>query len=118
MAKQEQVTVLYTDDLTGQTLGANAVKTVHFSLDGVGYEIDLSSENAQKLRDEISTWIGHARKSAGRRPPRAGTAPRGRAATDREQSTAMREWARENGFQVSDRGRIPGAVVKAYRNAT
>lgn len=118
MAKQQKVTVVVTDDLTGDQLDEASVQTVQFALDGTSYEIDLSAENAQKLRDDVATWIGHARKTTSRRGPRAaGAAPRGRAAADREQSGAIREWARNNGHTVSDRGRIPAALVEAYHQS-
>jgi len=117
MAKQEQITVVYTDDLTDELLGAEAVQTVHFALDGAGYEIDLSTDNAQRLRDDLSTWIGHARKSGARKATRSSTTARGRGSIDREHSMAMREWARKNGHNVSERGRIPSAVIEAYNQA-
>jgi hypothetical protein len=115
MARQQKVTVVFSDDLTGDPLDEGSVHTVQFSLDGTSYEIDLSAENAQKLRDDVATWIGHARKTTVRRGTRAATgAPKGRAAADREQSGAIREWARSNGHAVSERGRIPAAVVEAF----
>lgn len=115
MAKQQKVTVVFTDDLTGDQLDEATAQTVQFALDGVGYEIDLSEANAKKLRDDVATWIGHARKTTPRRGTRAATSgPKGRATADREQSSAIREWARNNGHTVSERGRIPVAVVDAY----
>lgn len=104
MARKTVVT--YIDDLDGSA----ADGTVNFGLDNVEYEIDLSDANASALRDALSLYI-----SAGRR---VGGASRGRgratARTDREQLDAMRRWARENGFEVSDRGRISKAVREAY----
>lgn len=62
MAKK--VTVTLVDDVDGE---APADETVEFGVDGVTYEIDLSSKNAEKLRNQLSTWVEHARRVSGRR---------------------------------------------------
>src|SRR5690606_16635533 len=92
--------------------GGTADETVSFSLDGVAYEIDLTSENAAKLRDAFSQWVGHARRVGGRRTTgrRAGS----RAGGGSGESAAIREWARANGYTVNDRGRIPAHIKAAY----
>jgi len=114
MAKK--VTVTLVDDFDGE--GA-ADETVEFSLDGVSYEIDLSAKNAQKLRDELKQWIDAGRRVGGRRRGRPGIPGRnGRASIDREQSAAIREWARRNGHKVSTRGRIPADIIDAFHAAT
>ncbi len=92
--------------------GSKAAETVTFSLDGVGYEIDLNSENAQKLRDELGTWISTARRVSGRRTSRSASS-----SSSSEETARIRAWARENGYQVSDRGRISGEIRKAYQAA-
>ncbi len=114
----QKVTVTLVDDLDGGT----AEETVEFGVDGVAYEIDLSSDNAVHLRDALAGYVAHARKAgSGQRrrgggggPPRRGGGGSGRAAVDREQNQAIREWARKNGMNVSDRGRIPAEVLEAY----
>jgi Lsr2 len=108
----QKVTVTLVDDLDGGT----AEETVEFGIDGVSYEIDLSAGNAGKLRDSLADYVSNARKAGGRRKAtgparRAGS---GRASVDREQNAAIREWARKNGYNVSDRGRIPAEVLDAY----
>ncbi|MGI8666908.1 MAG: histone-like nucleoid-structuring protein Lsr2 [Jatrophihabitans sp.] len=111
----QKIQVLLVDDLDGGT----ATETVSFGLDGSGYEIDLSSDNANKLREVLAPFVGHARR-ASRGSTRPGTASRpGRsgARIDREQTQAIREWARKNGHKVSERGRIPGSIVEAYNSA-
>jgi hypothetical protein len=111
MARKVQVTLV--DDLDQST----AAETVSFGLDGTSYEIDLSKSNAKKLRDSLSVYVGSARRvsrsgrSGGQRASRRG----GR--TDREQTQAIREWARKNGYAVSDRGRVPASVLEAYHSA-
>lgn len=114
MAKK--VTVTLVDDFDGE--GA-ADETVEFAIDGVTYEIDLSSKNANKLRNDLKPWVEASRRVGGRRRGRAAAATgRGRAAIDREQSAAIREWARRNGHNVSTRGRIPADVIDAFHAAT
>jgi hypothetical protein len=106
----QKVLVSLVDDMDG----SEADETVEFGLDGISYQIDLSSKNADGLRETLAQYVDHARRSGGRkRGPRvAGTGKS--AAVDREQNQAIRAWARKNGFAVSDRGRIPTEVVEAY----
>ena len=96
---------------------SEADETVTFGLDGATYEIDLNAEHAGELRDALAIYIAHSR--------RAGNV-RGRVATRRAASSGggnrlktadVRTWARENGYEVSDRGRIPAAVIEAYNSA-
>lgn len=91
--------------------GSKAEETVSFSLDGVAYEIDLSDENAEKLREEIGEWVSRARRVAGRRIRGTGGATASASSND---SSKIRAWARENGREVSDRGRIPEELRQAY----
>ncbi|MCV7330653.1 histone-like nucleoid-structuring protein Lsr2 [Mycobacterium cookii] len=112
MAKK--VTVTLVDDFDGE--GA-ADETVEFGLDGVTYEIDLSGKNATKLRNDLKQWVEAGRRVGGRRRGRTSTG-RGRGAIDREQSAAIRDWARRNGHNVSTRGRIPADVIDAFHAAT
>ena len=115
MAKR--VHVVLEDDLDAST----AEETVFFALDGQSYEIDLSSEHARELRDSLSQYVGHARKNGanGGPRPRQARAVNGRtsAKVDREQIKAIRDWARRDGREVSDRGRIAAPIVEAYNNA-
>jgi hypothetical protein len=104
----QKVQVLLVDDLDG----SEATETVTFGLDGVSYEIDLSSGNAGQLRTELAHYVEHARKVSaanaqrGRRRPRTGAG--------REQSARIREWAKANGYKVNERGRIPANIVAEY----
>ncbi len=111
MAKQ--VTVTMVDDLDGTS---KADETVEFSLDGVTYQIDLSTKNAGKLREVLEPWTESARK-LGRLKSKSKTGGAGkdfRSPADRDQSLAIREWARKNGHKVSARGRISADIVTAY----
>lgn len=109
------ITVL-TDDLDG----GKADRTVEFGLDGVTYTIDLSDENAGVLRKTLDPYIGAGRRIGrsltetarpGRREGRATTS-----GMDRDQNRAVREWASNNGYEISERGRIPVSVLEAYKN--
>lgn len=107
MARKTYVELI--DDISGD----KAEETVSFALDGVAYEIDLSAENAEKLREELGAWVGKARRVGGRR--QRGTASASRASSN--DSARIREWAREAGYEVPDRGRISGTIRKAYEEA-
>ncbi|VXB96114.1 Nucleoid-associated protein Lsr2 [Microbacterium sp. 8M] len=103
------------DDIDGSILEVGEGETVHFSLDGSAYEIDLTSAHAAELREALAPYI-----SAGRRTQRAGNA-RPAAASKRPnrnpETAAIRAWAGENGYKLSERGRIPADVIEAYRAA-
>jgi hypothetical protein len=111
----QKVLVQLVDDLDGST----AEQTVEFALDGVQYQIDLSDKNAGALREALEPFVSAARRAGGRKRSAAarGTAARGSAASDRERNQAIREWARKQGMNVSERGRIPAEVVEAYDKA-
>lgn len=105
----QRVQVLLVDDLDG----GEAAETVSFALDGVSYEIDLSEANAAKLRDSFSRWTASARRSGGRKV----TGRRAAGGGSRRDLNTIREWGRQNGFQVSDRGRVSGELQAAYDRA-
>jgi hypothetical protein len=118
MAQQVKVQLL--DDLDG----SEADETVEFALDGVSYTIDLSSDHAGDLRDGLAQYVeaakrtGGRKKRTGKRDIKATEAPaRGQAAANREQTQAIREWARSTGYEVSARGRIPSHIAEAYEKA-
>jgi hypothetical protein len=111
----QKVQVLLVDDIDG---GA-ADETVTFALDGVSYEIDLTTEHASELRDALGTWVGHARKVGGRSGGRSGGSSSGGGSRPRRSSDAgaVRAWAKENGHEVSERGRISAEIREAYEAA-
>jgi hypothetical protein len=108
----QRVQVILVDDLNG----GEATETVEFALDGVTYEVDLSDTNAAKLRDDLAQWIAVARRSGGRRQTRRASQGGGSGAS-RDELARMREWGRENGFKVSDRGRVSKELQEAYAAA-
>ncbi|WP_091226274.1 Lsr2 family protein [Microbacterium sp. 3J1] len=106
------------DDIDGSVLEVGEGETVHFSLNGTSYEIDLNSAHAEELRAALEPYI-----SAGRRAGSAGAAGAGRSSSSRKRPArnpevaAIRAWANDNGYTLSERGRIPAPVVEAYNAA-
>ncbi|HEY0637605.1 MAG TPA: Lsr2 family protein [Pseudonocardiaceae bacterium] len=111
----QQVIVRMVDDLDGTS--SDTVETVEFGLDGRTYEIDLHEGNSSELRQLLSRYATKARRVGGR--ARRGSAPAStsRGGRSRAETEAIREWARANGHEVADRGRIPGRVIDAYSAA-
>jgi 5'-3' exonuclease len=105
-------------ELTDDLDGGQADETLYFAVDGINYEIDLSSNNADKFRSAVDPFVEAARKANTSAERSTRTRGRGRQRSDRAELATIREWARHNGHQVSDRGRIPGTVVAAYQAAT
>ncbi|MFD7681326.1 Lsr2 family protein [Streptomyces sp. NPDC060187] len=107
---QKTVTI-YTDDLTGAE--SKEVRTHTFALDGVNYEIDLISDNYDKLFEALAPFIEKGRKT-GRTSTAAKTRKR---QADGPSSEQIRAWAREHNYEVNERGRVPAAIHEAYRKA-
>ena len=91
--------------------GGEAAETVGFGLDGVSYEIDLSEQNAQALRDAVQHHVERARRTGGRKP---GETKDRRPAVDRDKAKAIRTWAQTQGHSITDRGRLSNAIIDAY----
>jgi Lsr2 len=123
---QRQVTV-FTDDISGEELEDG--ETITFALDGVEYEIDLSGEHAEQLRDALDPYVRNGRRIGGRSARSSRSSGSGsRRSSDSGSSSressggghdtrAIREWAQAHGHKVSERGRIPASVVEAYQAA-
>lgn len=113
----KQVIQRLIDDLD-PTRETDAQETVRFSLDGVDYEIDLSEENASALREALGRYVLAAtkvgRSRANTTKSANGHKPSGTSAADRQRNAAIRQWATEQGMEVTSRGRIPGDIVRAY----
>ncbi len=110
----QKVNVVLVDDIDE----SEASETVSFALDGTQYEIDLNSSHAEQLRDAMASWVGHARRAGRTTAPRkAGRSRPAAAGSDREHTQQVREWARQNGHEVSDRGRLSAKVIEAYEAA-
>ena len=105
MAQRFHVTL--EDDLDG----SKGDETIRFGLDGSEYEIDLSTKNAKALREALGPYVAVARKTRGNRRRTAATR------SSREESRAIREWAVQNGYELSSRGRVPVSIREAYQAA-
>ncbi len=103
----QKVHIVLVDDIDQ----SEAEETVNFGLDGKNYAIDLNAEHAGKLREALAPYIAHARPAGGRGRRSAGKAAGGPAPAE------IRAWARENGFDVPDRGRVSAEVREAYAAA-
>jgi hypothetical protein len=118
MAQRVQV-LLVCDLHEGEVEGT---ETIAFALDGASYEIDVCEEHAAEMRDAFAPYVGAARRAgraasgAGQRRARAGSG-RPAGSGDKQRVADIREWARSNGHQVSERGRIAASVLQAYEAA-
>ncbi|MBK8461982.1 MAG: Lsr2 family protein [Nigerium sp.] len=110
----QRVRIELTDDLDKD--GTLATQTVTFALDGVTYEIDLSDDNSQKLRDDLAQWVAAARRSGGRKSTRS-SGTRRRTDSGPGSANDIRSWARAHGMEVSDRGRVREEIRQAYEAA-
>jgi hypothetical protein len=99
--------------LTDDIDGSDADEAVTFAFKGTEYQIDLSKKNLDKMVKALEPYTSAARRTGGRSGS-GGTTARG---ADRTQLAKIRQWARANGHQVSDRGRISAAVQEAYHKA-
>jgi Lsr2 len=108
----QKIQTLFIDDIDG----SEAEGTVRFALDGADYEIDLNSRHADELRKALAKYVEAARRSSGaaRRPARSGR----RASASGVNTTEVREWAKAQGIEVKDRGRVPAELVVRFKAAT
>lgn len=100
-------TEIRTDDLDGSTID---VREVRLALDGREYALDLSAANRDALREALDVYLlaAHSPKPKADRPKVDRSDPK---------SARVRTWARDNGWAVGDRGRIPAGVIAAYEIA-
>ncbi|OCG72800.1 histone-like nucleoid-structuring protein Lsr2 [Microbacterium sediminis] len=102
------------DDLDGTVLEPGEGETVLFALDGKSYEIDLTAENAATLREALEPYISAGRRAGG---SATSAAPKTRRRGGQTDYGPVREWAKANGYTVSERGRVPANVLEAYEAA-
>ena len=105
----QRVRTLHVDDLDG----SDAEGTVRFSLDGAHYEIELNAAHATELRDALAPYV-----EAGRKIPRRAGRNRRKAAAKGINSNEVRDWAKTNGVEIKNRGRVPAKVVTKFLTAT
>ncbi len=107
----QKVNIVLVDDIDG----SDATETISFGLDGTTYEIDLNDKNAKALRDSLAGYVGHSRKvgAASRRGRKSAASAAASGTSARE----IRDWARSNGYDVPDRGRVSADVRAAFEAA-
>lgn len=105
-----QINIELVDDLDGTVLGEEG-QTINFAVNGVEYTIDLAPKNADAFFAALEPYIASAQKVTSTRRT-------SKSKTDKaNDSRAVREWARENGYEISDRGRIPSHIFQAFTDA-
>jgi hypothetical protein len=109
----QKIQTVFVDDLDG----SEAEGTVRFGLDGSEYEIDLNADHAQALREALAPYVGAARRAGGGAARRPARTPRRAPATGLN-TTEVREWAKSQGIDVKDRGRVPAELVVKFKAAT
>lgn len=105
----QKIVTIYMDDLSG--VESEEVQTHTFSLDGVGYEIDLDADNYDRLFEALAPFIEKGRKTGRAKVAGRSRRPQG----DGPSADEIRSWARENDYQVNDRGRVPASIREAYQ---
>ena len=108
----QKVQTIFIDDLDG----SQADGTVRFGLDGTDYEIDVNAEHGQQLRDALARYINAGRRTGRtvRRAARNGRTPQSAGLN----TTEVREWAKAQGIDVKDRGRVPAELIVKFQAAT
>jgi hypothetical protein len=111
----QRIQTLFIDDIDG----SEAEGTVGFGLDGAEYEIDLSTGHVQELRAALARYVGAARRAPGaRRSARSGRRAGTSTSTSGLDSTEVRDWAKSQGIDVKDRGRIPAELIVKFKAAS
>jgi Lsr2 len=110
---EEQVAQRTIIQLTDDLDGAVADRTVNFGYEGVTYELDLSTRNADKFAKTLEPYIAAGRRVGGRKSSGRSAATK----ANQEEMRAIRQWAKDSGYNVSDRGRISAEVQAAYHAA-
>jgi len=111
-----KVVVELVDDIDGTVFGENG-ESISYAVDGVEYVIDLKNEHAKELRETFEYYIAHSTRVGGRKHradrhvnPVVAKRPRG-------ETKKIRDWAIEQGYELSSRGRIPAEIAQAFHDA-
>ncbi|MCL3838750.1 histone-like nucleoid-structuring protein Lsr2 [Aeromicrobium duanguangcaii] len=108
----QRVVTILTSDISGEEIPAGEGETVYFALDGTSYEIDLTAKEADELRDSLKNYIALGRRTSPSR--RVASSPRSGSGRTPEELAHVRAWAKENGHEVSERGRIKKEILDAF----
>lgn len=109
----QKVSIILTSDMSG----AEADETVSFALDGTSYELDLTAKESDKFKGLFQDYIAVARKVSSGRGGKKSAASSSGSGRSKEELAAIREWAKNNGHEVSERGRIKQDIIDAYEAA-
>ncbi|MFD8117113.1 histone-like nucleoid-structuring protein Lsr2 [Streptomyces microflavus] len=107
----QKIVTIYIDDITGQEDEEAVTHT--FALNGKTYEIDLGPKNFEKLEKALAPYVAAGRREGGSPRRKARAASSG----SQQDTKAIRVWARKNGHEVNDRGRVPAHIIEAYNKA-
>ncbi|GAA3544021.1 nucleoid-associated protein Lsr2 [Aeromicrobium flavum] len=113
----QRVVTILTSDISGKEIEDGQGETVNFALDGTSYEIDLTKKEAEELRGALKNYIALGRRSSPSSRPSAGRRGNGSGSGSGrtpEELAHVRAWAKENGHEVSERGRIKREVLDAF----
>jgi hypothetical protein len=119
----KRVTTQLVDDIDGSVIDDESGETIEFAVGGVEYVIDLKAKNATEFHRKLDYYIEHSTRVGGRKrkPSPAGAATPAKTGTsatrDPAQTRAIRQWAFDEGYEISDRGRIPADIEEAYNAA-
>ncbi|WP_064076179.1 histone-like nucleoid-structuring protein Lsr2 [Prescottella equi] len=118
MAKKVVTVTEFFDDFDGEKIDEGLAESIEFTVEGSTYRMDLRPKNAEKFRKDLEKWIAAAEKVSGRRgrPKGSGMGSAG-VKRSKEELGAIRNWAAQNGYDVSARGRIAAEVMEAYEAA-
>ncbi|MFD9631059.1 histone-like nucleoid-structuring protein Lsr2 [Streptomyces violascens] len=103
----QKIITVYTDDLTGEETTEAATHSL--ILDGVAYEMDLAPDSYDRLLEAVTPFT-----QVGRRVKRVGNHKGAHRPSGNKDAAAIRAWAKENGYEVNDRGRVSAEIREAY----
>lgn len=110
MAKKTLVQLV--DDFSGEAIDDGAGRTIRYAFEGAEYEIDLDNAHIEEFANALEPYVRASRRVAGRRKTTGGAPRRGA----RSETADIRDWAKSEGLQIAERGRIPAEIVERYRN--
>ncbi|MFE7423684.1 Lsr2 family protein [Rhodococcus sp. NPDC057529] len=111
-----KIVVELVDDIDGTVFGQDG-ESISYAVDGVEYVIDLKDEHATELRETFEYYIAHSTQVGGRKHRAGRSATPVAARRPSGETTKIRAWAREQGYELSSRGRIPAEIEQAFRDA-
>lgn len=111
MAKKVYVQLV--DDIDDKPIDSGG-EHITFSVNGASYEIDLSDKNAKEFHRKLDYYIEHSARVGGKRTKKSPSSAGVGSKRDANQTKAIREWAKSNGYAISARGRIPADVEQAF----